>query len=590
MGKKKIIVGLASCGISAGGDRVYETFENCIKEESGVNVTLAKTGCIGACFREVLVEIEDEKGSSLYADVTPETAKEIFDKHVVQGETVEEHLIKNGDVDREHDFFAYQEKIVLRNIGFIDPEDIDQYIARDGYRAIEKAVTAMTPEKVREDMKKSGLRGRGGAGFLAGRKWDLAAQNESDKKYAVCNADEGDPGAFMDRSIVEGDPHSVIEGLSIMAYAIGSDEGYVYVRAEYPLAIERLDLALEQAREKGFLGKNIFGTDFSFDIKVKVGAGAFVCGEETALMASIEGRRGMPRKRPPFPAKSGVWGKPTIINNVETLANAAYIILHGWEKYASTGTENSTGTKLFALTGKIKKSGLVEVPMGMTLRDVIFKIGGGIKDDKKFKAVQLGGPAGGCIPGELIETKVDYDSLTATGAIMGSGGMVVMDDSTCMVDVAKFFMNFIREESCGKCTFCRIGTTRMYEMLVRITEGKGKEEDLDTLLVLGEKIQEGSLCGLGQAAPNPILTTIRYFKDEYLEHINDKKCRAKICKPLLTYTIDPEPCTGCTLCAKNCPVDVISGERKEAHVISQEGCIKCGNCYTVCNFNAVIVE
>lgn len=590
MGKeKKIIVGLASCGISAGGDKVYESIESLIKS-SGLNVELSKTGCIGACFREVLVEVSDKNGSFLYADVNVKTAEEIFESHIKNEKPVEKYILKDAVRNNEYDFFFKQKRIVLRNTGEIDPEDIEQYIANSGYMAIEKVLKSMSPEDVRNDVRASGIRGRGGAGFPAAIKWDLAAKEKSEKKYMVCNADEGDPGAFMDRSVLEGDPHSVIEGLSIAAYAIGASDGYIYVRAEYPLAIKRLNIAITQAEKKGFLGKNIFGSSFSFNINLKIGAGAFVCGEETALIASIEGRRGMPRIRPPFPAQSGVWEKPTIINNVETLANIPYIILNGGASFANIGTEKSKGTKVFALTGKIKKSGLVEVPMGISLREVIFEIGGGIKNDKKFKAVQLGGPSGGCIPEHLLDTPVDYESLVASGAIMGSGGMVVMDEGTCMVDVAKFFMNFIRDESCGKCTFCRIGTKRMHEILVKITEGKGEESDLDLLVDLGDKVRDGSLCGLGQTAPNPVLTTLRYFKDEYLEHIKDKKCRSKVCKPLLTFTIDADACTGCTLCAKNCPTNAITGERKKAHIIEQTKCIKCGNCESVCNFNAVKVD
>jgi NADH-quinone oxidoreductase subunit F len=587
---KKITVGLASCGISAGGDAVYETFKNLINSNGDNGIELAKTGCVGSCFREVLVDYTDGKGNFTYADVTPERAEEIFEKHVINNEPVNDYLMIDGENNREEMFFNKQKRIVLRNTGIIDPENIEQYIERDGYKGIEKVLKEMSPEDVREHVKKSGLRGRGGGGFSAGMKWGFAAGEDSEKKYMVCNADEGDPGAFMDRSVLEGDPHSVIEGLAIAAYAIGADEGYIYVRAEYPLAIKRLNIAIAQATEKGFLGDNIMGSDFSLDLHLKIGAGAFVCGEETALIASIEGERGMPRLRPPFPAKAGIWGKPTIVNNVETLANVPYIITHGWEDFAATGTEKSKGSKVFALTGKIKKSGLVEVPMGLSLREVIFDIGGGIKNDRKFKAVQLGGPSGGCIPADMLDTPVDYESLTATGAIMGSGGMVVMDEGTCMVDVAKFFMNFIKEESCGKCTFCRVGTKRMHEVLVRITKGEGKEEDLDLLLDLGDKVKDSSLCALGGTAPNPILSTMRFFREEYEEHIREGKCRAKVCKPLLTYTIDPEACTGCTVCAKKCPANCITGEKKGPHEIKQDECIKCGNCYSACNFDAVLVE
>jgi len=590
MNGKKIIVGLASCGISAGGDLVYNKFEELIKSHNPKDVELSKTGCIGACFKEVLVDVQDGGITYTYAEVTPETAEKIFENHILQNKILDEYLLKDDKINHEENFFKYQKRIVLRNTGLINPEKIEQYIERDGYKSIKKVIQRFTPAETIEEIKKSGLSGRGGAGFSTGLKWEFTAREKSDKKYIICNADEGDPGAFMDRSVLEGDPHSVIEGMAIAAYSIGADEGYIYVRAEYPLAIERLKIAIEQAREKNFLGKNLFDSDFSFEIDLKIGAGAFVCGEETALIASIEGKRGMPSIKPPFPAQSGVWGKPTVINNVETLANVAYIILHGWQEFASIGTETSKGTKVFALTGRIKKSGLVEVPMGSTLRQIIFDIGGGIKEDRKFKAVQLGGPSGGCIPEDLLDTPVDYQSLNKTGAIMGSGGMVVMDEGTCMVDVAKFFMNFIKDESCGKCTFCRIGTKRMHELLEKITDGNGTEEDLDTLLDLAKKVKDGSLCGLGQTAPNPILTTLRYFKHEYLEHIKEKKCRAKVCKPLLTYTIDPDACTGCTLCAINCPTSTISGEKKQPHFINQDGCIKCGNCFSVCNFNAVKIN
>ncbi len=590
MKHKKITVGLASCGISAGGDTVYKTFEELLSQNKGSGAELGKTGCIGACFREVLVDLTDEKGTYTYAEVTPEKAKEIFEQHILNNEPIKDYLMSDLESSQEASFFSKQKRIVLRNTGVIDPENIDHYIMRDGYKSIEKVLKSMSREEVRDVIKKSGLKGRGGAGFSTGMKWDFASKEVSDKKYMVCNADEGDPGAFMDRSVLEGDPHSVLEGLSIASYAIGADEAYIYVRAEYPLAIKRLIIAIEQAKERGYLGKNILGSDLSIEIKLKIGAGAFVCGEETALIASIEGKRGMPTIRPPFPAVSGIWGKPTIINNVETLANVPYIIFHGWEGFASIGTENSKGSKVFALTGKIKKAGLVEVPMGVSLREVIFDIGGGIKKDKKFKAVQLGGPSGGCIPGDLLETPVDYQSLMATGAIMGSGGMVVMDEDTCMVDVAKFFMNFVRDESCGKCTFCRIGTKRMHELLVKITEGKGVDEDINKLMELAYNVKDSSLCGLGQTAPNPVLTTLKYFRHEYEEHIKNKKCRSKVCKPLLTYTINTEACTGCMACVKKCAVDAIIGEKKKPQSIIQEKCIKCGSCYSVCTFDAVNVE
>jgi len=480
-------------------------------------------------------------------------------------------------------------RIVLRNSGLIDPEKIDEYIARDGYDALKKALS-MKPEQVIEEVLASGLRGRGGAGFPTGLKWKFARGAKGDKKYFVCNADEGDPGAFMDRSVLESDPHSIIEGMAIGGFSIGSDEGIIYCRAEYPLAIKHLNVALEQAREKGYLGKNILGSDFSFDIHIKEGAGAFVCGEETAMIASIEGRRGMPRPRPPFPANSGVFGKPTNINNVETIANIPWIILNGAAKFSEYGIGKSRGTKVFALAGKIKKGGLAEVPMGMPLREVIFNVAGGIAENKKFKAVQLGGPSGGCIPESLLDTPVDYESINATGAIMGSGGMVVMDETTCIVDVAKFFLAFVQKESCGKCPFCRIGTKRMLEILERISEGKGVMEDLDTLLDLAYQVKEGSLCGLGQTAPNPVLTTLKYFREEYETHIRDKKCPAKVCTNLIHYVIDPAACIGCTKCARNCPVSCIAGEVKKPHVIDDEKCIRCGQCKKVCPVGAISVE
>ncbi|MCX6248146.1 MAG: 4Fe-4S binding protein [Bacteroidetes bacterium] len=474
----------------------------------------------------------------------------------------------------------------------MDPESIEEYEEREGYKAIAKiAVGKIARTEVIQTVLDSGIRGRGGGGFPTGLKWKFANANKSEEKYVICNADEGDPGAFMDRSVLEGDPHSVLEGMIIAAYAIEANQGVIYCRAEYPLAIKRLNIALKQAREKGYLGKNIAGIEgFDFDIYIKEGAGAFVCGEETALIASVEGERGMPRKRPPFPAASGLWKKPTNINNVETFANIPWIILNGAAAFAAYGTEKSKGTKVFALAGKVNHSGLVEVPMGMTIRDVIFKLGGGIKKDKKFKAVQMGGPSGGCIPEYLSDTIVDYDSVNATGAIMGSGGMVVMDETTCMVDVAKFFLDFTRKESCGKCTFCRMGTMRMLEILERITDGKGAEGDLEKLEELAYQIKDNSLCGLGQTAPNPVLTTIKYFRDEYEAHIFHKKCPAKVCRPLLTYTVDAEKCTGCMVCLKNCPVKAITGERKQVHFINQDICTKCGACFTKCKFDSIVLS
>ena len=478
-------------------------------------------------------------------------------------------------------------RIVLRNSGEINPEIIEEYLANNGYKALQKVLMEMKPEDVISTIKDSGLRGRGGAGFPTGIKWQFARQSPGREKYIICNGDEGDPGAFMDRSVMEGDPHSVLEGMLIAGYAVGAREGIIYVRAEYPLAVHRLEIAIKQAREKGFLGRKILGSHFSFDINLKLGAGAFVCGEETALIASVEGKRGMPRLRPPFPAVKGLWGKPTNINNVETYANVPWIILNGADAFASLGTEKSKGTKVFALAGKITRGGMVEVPMGMALREVIFEVGGGIKDGREFKAVQLGGPSGGCIPADLLDTPVDYESLNKTGAIMGSGGMVVMDDRTCMVDVAKFFLNFTQEESCGKCTFCRLGTKRMLEILERITEGKGEPEDLNKLEKLAENIRKGSLCGLGQTAPNPVLTTLKYFRDEYEAHIYHKKCPAKSCRALITYRVIPEKCTGCMVCLRNCPVDAITGAKKEVHFIHSEICTRCGACYEVCRFDAI---
>jgi len=589
MGNTKVLVGLASCGIAAGANKVFEKF-NQIKENEHLQFELTKTGCIGMCYREPLVEIIDETGSYLYGEIDENKTIEIIEKHIKLGEPVKEYVVRTELFQNQDDsYWQGQVKIALRNCGVINPEVIDEYEMRGGYQAIKKIINNNTsPEQVIQTIIDSGLRGRGGGGFPTGMKWKFAASSKSDEKYIICNADEGDPGAFMDRSVLEGDPHAVLEGMSIAAYAIGATEGVIYCRAEYPLAIKRLNIALEQARQKGYLGKNIHGKEgWNFDIHVKEGAGAFVCGEETALMASVEGRRGMPRKRPPFPAVSGLWKKPTNINNVETFANVPYIILNGADSFNKYGTEKSKGTKVFALTGKIKRGGLVEVPMGISIKDIIFKLGGGIQNDKKFKAVQLGGPSGGCIPDYLADTPVDYESITATGAIMGSGGMVVMDESTCMVDMARFFLDFTQKESCGKCTFCRIGTKRMLEILTRITEGEGQEGDIERLEELAYQIKDSSLCGLGQTAPNPVLTTIKYFRHEYEAHIRDKKCPAHSCKKLITYTVDEDKCTGCTVCAKNCPVNAISGDRKQVHFINQDACIKCGVCFSKCKFDAI---
>jgi NADH-quinone oxidoreductase subunit F len=587
-----ITVGLGSCGIAAGAHKTYEKIR-ALQAAENLEFTLRKTSCIGMCYREPLVEIVDDTGTYLYGDVGEERAIEVLEKHINQRNPVRDYLVYTDLFKAsEHDFLSSQVKIVLRNCGYIDPESIDEYEARDGYKAIRKIAGERTlPADVIETILRSGLRGRGGGGFPTGLKWKFAGGYKSSEKYVICNADEGDPGAFMDRSILEGDPHSVLEGMVIAAYAIGATGGVIYCRAEYPLAIKRLNIALEQARARGYLGKKLFGIEgFDFDIYIKEGAGAFVCGEETALIASVEGERGMPRRRPPFPAESGLWRKPTNINNVETYANVPWIILNGWEAFARYGTEKSKGTKVFALAGKINHSGLVEVPMGITLKEVIMKLGGGIKQNKRFKAVQLGGPSGGCIPDYLADTIVDYDSVTATGAIMGSGGMVVMDETTCMVDVAKFFLDFTCKESCGKCTFCRIGTVRMLEILDRITKGEGREGDIAQLEELAFQIKDNSLCGLGQTAPNPVLTTIKYFRDEYEAHITHRKCPAKVCRPLLTYTVDPETCTGCLVCLKNCPSNAITGERKQPHLIHQELCTKCGVCFSKCKFNAILLS
>lgn len=592
MATTKVIVGMASCGIAAGAGEVFEQMDNLRKAE-GLDFELKKTGCLGMCYREPLVEIIDETGSYLYGEIDKSKAVELLNKHVGLHEPVKEYVVKTDLFATPDDsFWEGQVKIALRNCGVIDPEVIEEYEARNGYDAIKQIVEReVSPADIIQTLIDAGLRGRGGGGFPTGLKWRFACQYQAKEKYIICNADEGDPGAFMDRSLLEGDPHAVIEGLLIGAYTIGANEGVIYCRAEYPLAIKRLNIAIKQARKKGYLGKKILGRKgFDFDLHVKEGAGAFVCGEETALIASVEGKRGMPRKRPPFPAESGLWNMPTNINNVETFANVSYIIRKGAGAFTRYGTEKSKGTKVFALTGKIKHGGSVEVPMGISIHDIIYKLGGGIQNNKRFKAVQLGGPSGGCIPAYLDDTIVDYDSVNATGAIMGSGGMVVMDESTCMVDVARFFLDFTCKESCGKCTFCRIGTKRMLEILTRITEGQGKPEDLDALESLAYQIKENSLCGLGQTAPNPVLTTLKYFRDEYEAHIHDKKCPAKSCKKLLTYQVDPGKCTGCTVCARNCPVDAIRGERKQVHFIEQDKCIKCGLCYTKCNFEAITLS
>ncbi len=583
----KIRVGLGSCGIAAGGNKVLAELKKQLKDK-GLDISVESTGCIGVCYFEPLLDVIEEDMVYTYGRITPEMVGEIVEDHLINGKPVEKYLVYTNKEPLPA--LSKQVRITLRNCGVINPESIDDYLDRKGYQGIKKAITSMTQKEVIEEIKASGLRGRGGAGFPTWFKWNAALQAAGSPKYIVCNADEGDPGAFMDRSVLEGDPHSLIEGMMIAGYAIGASQGVVYVRAEYPLAIKRLQHAIEQARIQDYLGQNVMGTDFSFNLRIKQGAGAFVCGEETALIASLEGERGMPRLKPPFPAQSGFWGKPTNINNVETFANVPWIMVEGGSAFSQYGTEKSKGTKVFALTGKIKNGGLVEVPMGIPLREVIYDIGGGIKNDRQFKAVQMGGPSGGCIPASLLDTSIDYESIVKTGAIMGSGGMVVMDDSTCMVDMARFFLDFTQKESCGKCTSCRIGTKRMLEILERITKGQGREGDIELLEDLAVKVKDSSLCGLGQTAPNPVLTTIRYFRDEYQAHIKDKKCPAKHCKALITYSIDSEKCKRCGLCAKKCPVSVITGSKYEPYSINEDGCIKCGNCLEVCPFGAVKVE
>lgn len=592
MTTKKVIVGLGSCGIAAGAKDIYQQLQS-ENEENNLSFQLDKTSCIGMCYLEPLVEVIDGEGSFLYGNVDKRKLKKIVSQHILEGAPVVDWVVKSSLFEtNEQSFLAGQVKIALRNCGQINPENIAEYEARNGYAAIKRVAKYDIPaEAVVQDVILSGIRGRGGGGFPTGVKWKFARNYESDEKFIICNADEGDPGAFMDRSILEGDPHAVLEGMILGAYAIGATQGIIYCRAEYPLAIKRLQIALDQAREQGYLGKNACGVaNFNFDIYIKEGAGAFVCGEETALIASVEGKRGMPRKRPPFPAESGLWQNPTNINNVETLANIPWIVLNGGKKYAEYGTDKSKGTKVFALTGKIKRGGLVEVPMGISVNDIIFKLGGGIQQDKKFKAVQLGGPSGGCIPAELGDTLVDYDSVNSTGAIMGSGGMVVMDESTCMVDMARFFLDFTQKESCGKCTFCRLGTKRMLEILTRITEGNGQDGDIEKLEELAYQIKDSSLCGLGQTAPNPVLTTLQYFRHEYEAHIYDKKCPAKSCKELLKFEVIQELCNGCGVCARNCSVDAIKGDRKQPHFIIEEDCIRCGVCFEKCRFDAINVQ
>lgn len=596
--KPRILVGAATCGKAAGADEVLRAIEVELAKRD-IAATVTQVGCLGMCYAEVLVDIaKPGKPRIVYGSVTPEIAAQLIEDYLVKdnprpdlalGTIGEAGSIEGIPPLDELPMLKGQMRIALRNCGHIDPENIDHYIANDGFTGLIKALE-MAPEEVIEIVKKSGLRGRGGAGFPTGLKWGFCRSASGAPKYLVCNADEGDPGAFMDRSLLEGDPFSVLEGMLIAAYAIGSTDGYIYVRAEYPLAIQRLNIALRQMEELGLLGDGILGSDLSFHIKIKEGAGAFVCGEETALIASIEGRRGMPRSRPPFPAVSGLWGKPTNINNVETFANVPSILLHGADWYASLGTRQSKGTKTFALAGKVNRTGLIEVPMGATLRQIVFDIGGGIPNGKAFKAVQTGGPSGGCLPAGMLDIPVDYDSLTGAGSIMGSGGMVVMDEETCMVDLARYFLSFTQAESCGKCIPCRLGTKQMLDILENITNGRGKPEDIDVLAGLAQSVKAGSLCGLGQTAPNPVLTTIRYFRDEYEAHVNQKRCPALACKALVSFYIMPDKCQACMICARNCPVDAIKGGKGLVHVIDQDLCTKCGTCLEVCpsRFAAVV--
>ncbi len=585
----KVLVGLGTCGIAAGAEETYRALKEKLPARDGL--LLEKAGCVGMCFREPLVEIREDSGARYqYGSLTGDKVGRLVEEHVIGGRPIGEWIVWTNDgIGSERDFIDRQLRIVLRNSGTIDPEKIEEYVAVDGYKALAQVLEQNDPEGVINTVIESGLRGRGGAGFLTGMKWRFTRLAQGAQKYVIVNADEGDPGAFMDRSVLESDPHSVLEGMAIAAFAIGSEHGYIYVRAEYPKAIERLNIAIAQAEERGYLGDRIMGKPFSFHVRLKEGAGAFVCGEETALISSVEGKRGMPRVRPPFPAVKGLWESPTNINNVETFANVPWIILKGPQAFNTLGTKNSKGTKVFAMAGKIKRGGLVEVPMGISIAEIVFSICGGIKEGKKFKAVQMGGPSGGCIPAELQNTVIDYESINKTGAIMGSGGLVVMDETTCMVDVARFFLDFTQRESCGKCTFCRVGTKRMLEILTRITEGKGREGDIELLEQLGSLVKNNSLCGLGQSAPNPVLTTIKYFRAEYEAHISNKRCPAHSCLPLLTFTIT-EACNGCMACGRVCPQKAITGEKKKMHVIDQSKCIQCDECYKTCKFAAIVKD
>lgn len=596
LNKKNVLVCGGTGCTSSNSMKIIDKLNEEIKKHGLDNqVNVIKTGCFGLCALGPIMIVYPE--GCFYSRIIPENIPEIVESHLKNGKIVtsflyDETVLDSGEIASLNDtsFYKKQNRVALRNCGMINPENINEYIARDGYLALHKVLSEMSPEDVINKIKDSGLRGRGGGGFPTGLKWSFAAANKSDQKYVCCNADEGDPGAFMDRSVLEGDPHVVLEAIAIAGYAIGANQGYIYVRAEYPIAVTRLRIALEQARSLGLLGKNIFGTEFSFDIDLRLGAGAFVCGEETALITSIEGNRGEPRPRPPFPAVKGLFGKPTILNNVETYANIPQIILRGAKWFSDMGTEKSKGTKVFALGGKIKHTGLVEVPMGTTLREIVEEIGGGIPNGKKFKAAQTGGPSGGCIPDKHLDIPIDYDNLLDIGAMMGSGGLIVMDENTCMVDVAKFFLEFTVDESCGKCTPCRIGTRRMLEMLDKIIQGKATMEDLDKLEELCLYIKENSLCGLGQTSPNPVLSTLKFFRNEYEEHVRDKKCRAGVCKSLLSYKIIPEKCKGCTACARNCPVGAICGTVKSPHTINSSKCIKCGACIEKCKFGAIVRE